>query len=135
MLGSHVVDYDQLGVIEPRMGGRLAFASPRNTYRTADGDWIAMAGSTQATFERTARAIGAEHLVSDPRFSDNRHRIDNAVALDAELQAALDRLSTEDALQRLWSAGAAAGPVNDVADILDDPHVAARKNIRAGRRR
>lgn len=129
MLGSHVVDYDQLGVIEPRMGGRLAFASPRNTYRTADGDWIAMAGSTQATFERTARAIGAEHLVSDPRFSDNRHRIDNAVALDAELQAALDRLSTEDALQRLWSAGAAAGPVNDVADILDDPHVAARKNI------
>jgi crotonobetainyl-CoA:carnitine CoA-transferase CaiB-like acyl-CoA transferase len=129
MLGSHVVDHDQLGVVQPRMGGRLPFASPRNTYRTGDGDWIAVAGSTQATFERTARALGAEHLPADPRFSDNRLRIANAAALDAELQAVLAGLTTEDALERLWSAGAAAGPVNDAAAIAEDPHVVARGNI------
>lgn len=129
MLGSHIVDHDQLGVVQERLGGRLAFASPRNTYRTADGDWIAVAGSTQATFERTTHALGAPHLIDDPRFTDNSKRIENATALDAELQVALDALPTQDALERLWAAGAAAGPVNDAAAIVDDPHVVARQSV------
>ncbi len=129
MLGSHVVDYDQLGLVQPRLGGRLPFASPRNTYQTGDGGWIALAGSTQATFERTVQALGVAQLVDDPRFTDNRKRIEHAAELDAELESVVGALSTTDALERLLSAGAVAGPVNDTAAIFGDPHVAARRNI------
>lgn len=129
MLGSHVVDYDQLGLVQPRLGGRLAFAAPRNTFPTADGGYVALAGSTQATFERTVRALGIEHLIDDPRFADNRERIAHAAELDEELGSAIGQLSMADALERLSSAGAVAGPVNDAAAIFADPHVAARGNI------
>jgi crotonobetainyl-CoA:carnitine CoA-transferase CaiB-like acyl-CoA transferase len=129
MLGPQILDHDQLGVVQERMGSRLPFVAPRNTYKTADERWIAISGSTQVTFERIASVLGIEHLIEDPRFLSNRSRIENAEALDEQIQAAVGALTRDDVLDRLASAGAAAGPVNDVLDILSDPHFRARRNI------
>jgi crotonobetainyl-CoA:carnitine CoA-transferase CaiB-like acyl-CoA transferase len=129
MLGPQVIDFDQLGLVQERLGSRLPFVAPRNTYRTADDKWVAIAGSTQATFERIARALEIDLLLDDPRFDDNRSRIDNAGALDKRIQDAVVRWPREEVLERLASAGAAAGPVYDVRDILSDPHFCSRKNI------
>ncbi|MGH7861023.1 MAG: CaiB/BaiF CoA transferase family protein, partial [Candidatus Dormibacteraceae bacterium] len=47
LLGPYLVEYDQLGMVSKRQGNRTSSA-PRNTYRTRDGRWIALAGSTQS---------------------------------------------------------------------------------------
>jgi formyl-CoA transferase len=129
MLGPQVIDFDQLGLVQERLGSRLPFVAPRNTYRTADDKWIAIAGSTQATFERIAHALEIEALLEDPRFDCNRSRIENSAELDTRIQQAVVRWPRDEVLHRLASAGAAAGPVYSVEEILADPHFCSRENV------
>jgi crotonobetainyl-CoA:carnitine CoA-transferase CaiB-like acyl-CoA transferase len=129
LIGPHVVDYDQLGIVQERNGSRLPFTAPRNTYQTRDGRWLAIAGSTQSTFVRMCEALGCADLIDDPRFSDNRERIKHAQALDERLQAAIAALDYDVVMQRFAEIGAAAAPVYNVAQIFEDPHVRARDNI------
>ena len=129
LLGPQVVDYDQLGLIQERSGSRLPFTAPRNTYRTRDDKWVSISGSAQSTFERMCDALEVPELVSDPRFLDNRMRIQNAVELDDALQAAILNFDREDLIAVFDKFAAAVAPCNNIAEIFEDPHFAARENI------
>ncbi|MEK7837872.1 MAG: CoA transferase, partial [candidate division NC10 bacterium] len=131
LLGPQVVNYDQLGLVQERSGSRLPFTAPRNTYRTRDGKWVAIAGSAQSIFERICRALERPELIADPRFRDNRIRMENASELDAELQSAIERFDLDALIRRFEQHEAAVAPVNTVAQIFADPHYAARQNITA----
>lgn len=131
MIGPHAIDFDQLGKVQMRDGSRLPFVAPRNTYRTRDNAWIALAGSTQATFERAMQALGRPDVADDPRFASNRSRLENVDALDEVVQEAVGRFDKKEALHRLTTAGAVAGPVHSIADIFADEHYQARENITA----
>jgi crotonobetainyl-CoA:carnitine CoA-transferase CaiB-like acyl-CoA transferase len=129
MLGPQVIDFDQLGKVQKRDGSRLPFVSPRNAYETADGAWVALSGSTQGTFERIMRGFSLDHVPGDPRFADNRGRVANADALDAEIQAAVLKLPLERVLKIAEEAEAPIGPVNEIDAIFEDPHIRDRGNI------
>jgi len=129
LIGPHVVDFDQLGIVQERNGSRLPFTAPRNAYQTKDGRWIAIAGSTQSTFVRMCEALGCADLIDDPRFPDNRERIKNAEALDQRLSQAILTFDYEDVMRRFVEIGAAAAPINNVSQIFEEPHFKARENI------
>ena len=129
LLGPQVVNYDQLGLVQQRSGSRLPFTAPRNTYQTRDGKWVSIGGSAQSIFERICEALEVPEVVKDPRFKDNRERIKNAAALDEVLQGAIINFDQVDLLERLVKFDAAISPVNDIAQILADPHIQARENI------
>lgn len=129
LLGPQAIDFDQLGVIQHRQGSRLPFTAPRNTYRTKDGKWVSMAGSAQSTFERICQALEVPELVKEPRFADNRVRLDNAAALDVELQNAIGKLDFEELMTRFLAIDAPVAPVNDISQIFADPQFIARENI------
>ncbi|MGE0718151.1 MAG: CaiB/BaiF CoA transferase family protein [Alphaproteobacteria bacterium] len=129
LLGPQVVDFDQLGIVQERQGSRLPFTAPRNTFRTRDGKWVAMAGAAQSIFERICEALEVPELIRDPRFVENRLRITNAAALDVELQKAFDNFDYDEIIARFERHQAAVAPVNNVAQIFDEPHFAARENI------
>ncbi|WP_158515246.1 CaiB/BaiF CoA transferase family protein [Paraburkholderia phytofirmans] len=129
LLGPHVVNYDQLGQIQERNGSRLPFTAPRNTYQTQDHKWIAIAGSSQAAFERICDLIERPDLVADLRFSNNRARLDHDKALDAEIQAAIGRMDLTVIMDRSEKLGATIAPVNDVSMIFEDAQIKARENI------
>ena len=131
LLGPQVVNYDQLGIIQERNGSRLPFTAPRNTYRTRDGKWVAIAGAAQSIFERICRALERPELIADPRFRDNRVRMEHAAELDEELQSAIERFDLDALIRRFEEHEAAVAPVNSVAQIFADPHYAARQNIAA----
>lgn len=129
LLGPQVVNYDQLGIIQQRAGSRLPFTAPRNTYQTRDRKWVAIAGSTQAVFERICVALEIPELSADPQFADNRLRIQNVDALDIHVQAAVSRFDLADLLARFERSDAAVAPVYDVAQTFTDPHFIARENV------
>lgn len=129
MLGSQIVDYDQLGLVQERTGGRLPFVAPRRTYPTGDDKWIAIAGSTQATFERTVKALGLTELIDDDRFRSNSDRVRNAEELDRMIGDRTRQMRSEEVLSLLEEAGAVAGPVNSVEQVLSDPQVQHRQNV------
>ena len=129
LLGPQVVDFDQLGLVQERNGSRLPFTAPRNTYRTKDEKWVSISGSAQSTFERMCKALEAPELINDPRFLDNRLRIQNAVALDEALQASIEMFDRDALLVLFDEFDAAAAPCNSIAEIFEDPHFKARENI------
>ena len=129
LLGPQVVNFDQLGLVQERAASRLPFTAPRNIYRTRDGEFISVGGSAQSIFERLCVALEIPQLPQDPRFSDNRARLANVDALDAALQAAIGNFDRDELMRRFIELEAAISPVNNVKDILQDPHVAARENI------
>ncbi|MBI4587373.1 MAG: CoA transferase [Candidatus Rokubacteria bacterium] len=129
LLGPQVVDFDQLGLIQERAGSRLPFTAPRNTFRTRDAQWVSIAGSAQSIFERMCRALDRPDLVADPRFADNRLRMQHVTELEDALQDAVEQLDLDELLRRFDEHEAAVSPVNSIAQIFADPHYAARGNI------
>ena len=129
LLGPQVVDYDQLGLVQERNGSRLPFTAPRNTYRTKDDKWVSISGSAQSTFERMCEALGVPELIGDPRFLDNRLRIQHSPALDDALQAAIEKFDRDALIELFDKFGAAVAPCNNIKEIFEDPHFQARENI------
>lgn len=129
LLGPQVVNYDQLGIIQERAGSRLPFTAPRNIYRTRDGKFISVGGSAQSIFERICAALEVPQLARDPRFADNRARLAHIDALDAALQDAIGRFDRAELMHRFVELEAAISPVNNVEEVLQDPHVQARRNV------
>lgn len=129
MLGHHFVDFDQLGIVAGRMGSRLPFASPRNTFKTRDGDWVAMSCSTQSVFVRACRAIGRPDLITDARYVNNQTRTENSLVLDNEFADWIGAHTTDEVLATLNDAGAAVAPIYDVRGVFNDPHFRDRESI------
>ena len=129
LLGPQVVNYDQLGLVQERAASRLPFTAPRNIYRTRDDKFISVGGSAQSIFERLCAALEVPELPKDPRFVDNRARLDHVEALDDALQAAILNFDRDELIRRFIELEAAISPVNNVEDVLGDEHVAARENI------
>ncbi len=129
LLGPQAVNYDQLGLIQQRNGSLHAFTAPRNCYRTKDGKYVAIAGASQSTFERMCVALGVPEIPEDPRFKDNRLRIQNNKEMDPLLQVAVARFTLDELMEKFIELEAAVAPVNDIAQVFEDPHVQARENI------
>ena len=129
LIGPHVVDYDQLGVVQERLGGRLPFLAPRMTYQAADDAWVAISGGTQRTFERVAEALDLHWLLQDSRFATNQLRIANVKELDEAIRLAVRKLTLAQLLERARASQAPIGPAYSVAQIFEDEQYQARENI------
>jgi crotonobetainyl-CoA:carnitine CoA-transferase CaiB-like acyl-CoA transferase len=129
MLTSHATAYDQLGLPGKRTGNRTSGSAPRNTYRTKDDRWIAMAGSTQALAERLFKEMGRPDLITDLRFKTNRDRIANVEELDEIVGAWVLERTQAEVIEQLIRAEVAVAPVCDFKDLAEDPQLIARKAL------
>lgn len=131
ILGAMALDYDQLGYIQPRMGNRVHYAAPRNVYRTADGEHVALSGSTPNTARRVFDVIGRPELADDPRFIDNAARLAHADELDSLIAGWIGAHELDEVLEKFAAADVALAPVQGMDRIFRDPHFAARGTIAA----
>jgi crotonobetainyl-CoA:carnitine CoA-transferase CaiB-like acyl-CoA transferase len=123
------IEYDQLGVVRTRSGNRSQYAAPGNVYCTRDGKWASIAASTQSIFIRLCRALSLEDLLEDERFTTNPARVKNFRALDDVIGAAIARLSLDELRQTFAEHEVGFSPIYDIADVFDDPQLAARGAI------
>jgi crotonobetainyl-CoA:carnitine CoA-transferase CaiB-like acyl-CoA transferase len=129
IIESVVVRYDQTGRLKPRLGNQMEEDVPRNVYATADGGFITISCGSERIFENLLQAMGRLDLKGDPRFTGMTARVQNRGAIDDIVAAWMQRQTAEDALAILEKCDVVAGRVNDMADVLGDPHVAAREAI------
>lgn len=129
VLGPGPLWYDQLGHVQPRTGNRSANNAPRNTYRTADGKWVAVSTSAQSVAERVLCLVGRPDLAAEPWFGSGTERAAHADVLDEAVGAWIaDRTRTE-VIEAFEKAEAAVAPVQDVRDVMTDPQYAALGTI------
>jgi crotonobetainyl-CoA:carnitine CoA-transferase CaiB-like acyl-CoA transferase len=115
---------------EPRRIPESAHPSivPFQAFATADG-WLTVACAKQKFWEMLARALGHEELLSDPRFADFAGRHEHREELLPVLRAAFAERPTAEWLEILAAAGVPHGPIYEVGEALEDPHVIARDDI------
>ncbi|MGH8660611.1 MAG: CaiB/BaiF CoA transferase family protein [Burkholderiales bacterium] len=102
---------------------------PYTTYPTADG-LIAVAVGNDGQFARFAEAVGHAEWGRDSRFAKNPERVTNRETLDALIAQALTGEPSAAWIGKLRAAGVPCGPINTVAEALNDPHTLARGMVR-----
>ncbi|MFD8807754.1 CaiB/BaiF CoA transferase family protein [Streptomyces sp. NPDC059597] len=129
MLGPQPTWYDQLGYVQERTGNRSANNAPRNTYRTADGSWVAVSTSAQSVAERVMRLVGRPELTEEPWFASGAQRAAHADVLDEAVGAWIAARDREEVLAAFEKAEAAIAPVQDVRDVFTDPQYLALDTV------
>ncbi|MFI5981159.1 CaiB/BaiF CoA transferase family protein [Streptomyces sp. NPDC051555] len=129
VLGPHPLWYDQLGYVQPRTGNRSTNNAPRNTYRSADGRWLAVSTSAQSIAERVMRLVGRPELIDEPWFTTGSGRAAHATVLDEAVGGWIARHKADEVVAAFEEAQAAVAPVYDVRDVLADPQYAALDTV------
>ena len=129
VLGPQAANFRLTGQVKPRMGSGSSNSGPRNAYRTSDGLWVCLSASTQKMAERLFRSIGRADLIDDPRYRNNEQRVRHASELDAILGAFIAQRSQADNVNFFETAEVTIGPIYDVSQLVQDPHVLERELI------
>jgi crotonobetainyl-CoA:carnitine CoA-transferase CaiB-like acyl-CoA transferase len=115
-----------LGYLQPRLGSGIPYTVPRGTYRCADGKWIAISTSAESIAARVMELLG---VGDDPRFANFEGRVEHREELDRIVAGWVGARRSGEVLAAFEEAHAAIAPVYSMADLLADPHIAARETI------
>ena len=118
--------YFALGEVPPRLGTEHPGRVPSATFRCRDGKYAHITASDQHWAPLCA-ALGLEEWGG--AFPDNAIRVQERDAVMEKLAAAIEKMERPQLLAKLDAADVPVGPVNDVAEILADPHTRARKLV------
>lgn len=129
LMESLVPEYDLMGHVRTRTGGALPGISPSNTYPSSDGRHVVIAGNSDAIFRRLMQVVGRPDLADDPALASNDGRVRSNALLDAAITAWTSERTMDEILALLDAADVPAGRIYSVADIVEDPHYAARDMI------
>ena len=120
--------YFATGQTPGRLGNRHPTIVPYETFEAADGDFVIAVGNDEQ-WRRFCQVVGLDAIASDERFATNRVRVSNYPALRPLLAEKLRARTRSEWVERLRPAGVPCGSVRDVAEVLQDPHLAAREMV------
>ena len=126
VMESLVPEYDMLGHVRERSGGALPGIAPSNTYPTADGAYVVIAGNSDPIYRRLMHAIGRSDLADASELAHNDGRAAQSAVLDAAITHWTSSQPIDRVLSALEAAEVPAGRIYSVADIVSDPHYQAR---------
>ncbi|HEY1287431.1 MAG TPA: CaiB/BaiF CoA-transferase family protein [Burkholderiales bacterium] len=118
--------YFALGEIPPRLGTEHPGRVPSATFRCRDGKYAHITASDQH-WAPLCKALELDGLNSG--FDTNANRVERRDEVMRVLTEAIEKLDRAELMARLDRAEVPVGPVNDVAEILSDPHVRARRLV------
>ena len=125
LLAYQNTNYFATGKPPKRIGNLHPNIVPYQPFKTADGDVILACGNDNL-FRKFCAAAGCAELVDDPRFTSNGKRVENRAELTRRLQAVFAQRGTRAWVELLEAAGVPNGPINDVAQVFEEPQVKAR---------
>jgi crotonobetainyl-CoA:carnitine CoA-transferase CaiB-like acyl-CoA transferase len=118
--------YFALGEIPPRLGTEHPGRVPSATFRCKDGSYAHITASDQHWMP-LCRALGLEAWGS--AYPENSIRVEKRDEIMAVLTEKISSIERSRLLAMLDEVDVPVGPVNDVAEILGDPHVRARRLV------
>ena len=124
-LENAIIRYSITGQIPQRIGTRHPLITPFQTFETANG-YICIAGLRD--WEAFCFILGLEELATDDRFNTGEKRTQNHGVLEPILTEALKKQTTQHWIEVLDGI-AVSGPINNLEDMIEDPHIKARNSI------
>jgi len=99
---------------------------PYQAFKCKDASYLIVAVGNDRHWELMCKAVEAEHLVKDPRFTHNADRVRNRDELTPELERIFSSKSRQEWFKALIRDGVPCGPVYTMSDIFNDPQVLHR---------
>jgi formyl-CoA transferase len=130
VMESLLPEFDAFGVVRERTGSILPGIAPTSAYRCNDGSYLLIAANGDSIFRRLAVAMGRDDLANDPSLAHNDGRAAKQQWLDGEIEAWTSARSAAEILAAMEAAEVPASKIYSIADIVADPHYAARAMIR-----
>jgi formyl-CoA transferase len=129
LMESLVAEWAVAGYQRERTGGVLPNVAPSNVYPTKDGQSILIAANQDTVFQRLSKVMGRPGLATNPAFATHSSRGRNMAELDDLISDWTATLLADNLLEKLELGGVPAGRIFSAADMLRDPHFAARESI------
>jgi len=126
LLAYQNTNYFATGVPPERIGNLHPNIVPYQPFRASDGELILACGNDNL-YNKFCAAAGCPELARDPRFATNGKRVENRAELTRLLAEVFKKRSTREWLELLEAAGVPNGPINDIAQVFDEPQVKARR--------
>ncbi|HSH90886.1 MAG TPA: CoA transferase [Ramlibacter sp.] len=114
-----------LGEVPKRLGSVSRNMVPAQAFMCEDRQ-IILAVGTDDQYRKLMEVLGRPELGTDPRFATNRARKQNRDALVPLLNELFKQRTASFWVDALTSRGVPCGPVNDVKQVFEDPHVQHR---------
>jgi formyl-CoA transferase len=122
-------NYLSTGRTPSRMGTRHPSIVPYECFRVRDG-YVNIGVTNQKQWMSFCAELELAEFRDDPRFSSTDSRLNNYGELKPILDRVLGQFTRSEVLRKMSNASIPAGPVNTVAEILEDPQIDAREMIK-----
>lgn len=109
-------------------GARHPTITPFDTFHGSDGLFVIAAGN-DALFVRLCATLGLDSLPVDPRFATNAARCENERLLKRHIERVTLEKPRAHWIATLEAAGVPTGPIQTVAEAMDDPQIRARNMV------
>jgi crotonobetainyl-CoA:carnitine CoA-transferase CaiB-like acyl-CoA transferase len=117
------------GKVRERTGNTNPAIVPASDFETADGRRLSVHAGTDRLFRRLAAVMSRPELADDPRFATRAARIAHQEELYETVGSWVSGQAADEAAEALQAAGIPVSPVMSVADLMRDPHCAARGSV------
>ena len=125
MLANQAMNYLATGDSPMRKGNDHPNIAPYQVLPVKDGHFILAVGN-DGQFLRFCGVIDRPDLAGDARFATNQLRVQNRVALTAEIEASLASWTAAGILEACERATVPAGPINSIGQAFDDQQIQHR---------
>ena len=126
VLANQAMNYLASGQTPTRMGNAHPNIVPYQTFQTSDG-YIIIACGNDRQFQSLCKVLKLNELASDNAYLTNSKRVENRTELTSILQSACLNWTKLVLLEALEDAVVPAGPINTVAEALENPQIKHRK--------
>ncbi len=125
LLAYQNTNYFSTGTPPGRIGNLHPNIVPYQPFKASDGEVIVACGNDNL-FRKFCDAAGCPELAQDARFVTNGKRVENRAEMTRLIQAIFAKKTTAEWLALLEAAGVPNGPINDIAQVFEEPQVKAR---------
>ncbi|MGG7646207.1 CaiB/BaiF CoA transferase family protein [Rhodovulum sp. YNF3179] len=125
IMANQAMNYLTTGSAPARIGNAHQNLVPYQVFDCADG-WIIIATGNDAQYQRLCGLLGLGEIADAPEFRTNADRIANRERLTDRLTEATRSWAKDALLAACEAAGVPAGPINDLAEVFDDPQIRHR---------
>ncbi|MGX9356554.1 CaiB/BaiF CoA transferase family protein [Roseobacteraceae bacterium S113] len=122
---NQALNYLSTGTPPGLMGNAHMNLTPYQVFDCADGHIIIATGN-DAQYQRLCALLGLKALGHDPRFLTNADRLAHRDEMTEALTAQTRQRDKAALLAACEAVGVPAGPINNMAEVFDDPQVRAR---------
>jgi crotonobetainyl-CoA:carnitine CoA-transferase CaiB-like acyl-CoA transferase len=123
---SHInMNYLVGGIVPKRMGTAHPSIVPYQVFNGQDGQMVVAVGN-DTQFGKLCGALGLSELPGDERFRSNVARVKHRDALVPLLQQRFVQRPVGAWIDKLTGIGVPCGPINNIQQVFDDPHIKAR---------